>query len=108
MTIPSNGGPISMLATITAYCACTLCCGPNATGLTASGTRPIQGITVAAPRSIPFGTRVYISGVGWRVVQDRTARRYDGRYDVYHNSHRAAINYGKQKRTITIKQKHTQ
>ena len=91
-----------MTAIITAYCACTLCCGPNATGLAANGKSPIEGITVAGPRNVPLGTRVHIEGVGWRVVNDRYSKRFkDGRYDIYFNDHLDAKNFGKQRRRIT-------
>ena len=91
--------------TITAFCACAACCGPNASGITASGARPVQGITVAAPRSIPFGTTIYVSIPGyWRkkpfVVQDRLAPRYEGRVDVYFKKHSDAVKFGKRKGTI--------
>jgi 3D (Asp-Asp-Asp) domain-containing protein len=89
-------------AIITAYCACRLCCGPDAAGITACGARPVQGITVAAPRSVPFGTRIWIAGVGWRTAQDRTARRYDGRYDVYFARHADALNFGIRKSRVLI------
>ena len=88
--------------TITAYCACPKCCGPNAKGITASGTRPTEGRTVAAARSIPLGTRIHIEGIGWRVVEDRTARRYDGRVDILFASHKEALKFGKQERKVTI------
>lgn len=87
---------------VTAYCACRLCCGASADGVTASGVEPVQGVTVAAPRAVPFGTRVHIEGIGWRTVQDRTARRYDGRFDVYFTRHRDAVRFGKRKLKVTI------
>lgn len=89
------------VAIITAYCACKLCCGPDAVGLTASGVRPVQGVTVAAPRSVPFGTLVNIDGVGLRTVQDRMARRYDGRWDVYFERHEDAKQFGIRKAVVT-------
>ena len=88
--------------TITAYCACAKCCGKNANGITAAGTRPVEGRTVAAARSIPLGTRIHIEGIGWRVVEDRTARRYDGRVDVFFKSHADAVKFGKQNRAVRI------
>ena len=88
--------------TMTAYCACAKCCGKNAKGITASGTRPVEGRTVAASRSIPLGTRIHIEGIGWRIVEDRTAKRFDGRVDVYFRSHAEALRFGKQQRTIKI------
>ena len=89
--------------TVTAYCACKRCCGKHAAkGITASGLVPVEGRTVAAARSIPLGTRIHIEGVGWRVVEDRTARRYDGRVDVYFKKHNDALQFGKRKLQITI------
>ena len=88
--------------TITAYCACRKCCGAGATGITASGRRPVEGRTVAASRSIPLGTKIHIDGIGWRTVEDRTARRFDGRVDIYFRSHAEALKFGKQQRTVKI------
>ena len=85
----------------TAYCICTICCGPHATGLTASGKRPQQGITVAAPRSIPLGTTIYISNRPF-IVQDRLARRYDNRIDVFFNKHADAKAFGKQNLHVSL------
>lgn len=94
------------MATITAYCPCSKCCGKWAGGPTASGKMPVQGITVAGPRSVPFGTQVYIESVGWRTVQDRTARRFDGRYDLYFNNHADALRFGKRMLRVHIPQTH--
>lgn len=80
-------------AIITAYCACTICCGPKATGLAANGRAPVQGVTVAGPRALPLGTRVVINGHTY-IVTDRTARRYDGRFDIFFKSHDAARRFG--------------
>jgi 3D (Asp-Asp-Asp) domain-containing protein len=63
---------------------------------TASGTWPEEGRTVAGPRDVPFGTQVYIDGVGWRTVEDRTAKRFDGRYDVFLNDEGDCWDFGKQ------------
>jgi len=89
-------------ATITAYCACKTCCGPNAKGLAANGKPPIAGLTIAASRSLPFNTDIYIPNVGWRKVHDRLAKRYDKRVDVYFNNHKEAKQFGIRQETITI------
>lgn len=89
-------------ATVTAYCACRLCCGKGAKGITASGKPPVQGRTVAASRRIPLGTRIFIEGVGWRVVEDRLSRRYDGRVDVFFSQHADAVKFGKRKLAVTF------
>ena len=88
--------PAAHSATITGYCACPKCCGKNAKGITAAGTRPMQGRTVAAPRNVPLGTKVLIDGKPF-TVEDRTARRFDGRWDVYFERHQDAKNFGKRK-----------
>lgn len=88
-------------AIITAYCACTICCGPKATGLSASGKRPVPAHTIAGPRNIPLGTRVQI-GTNFYTVEDRTARRFDGRWDIYFATHREAKRFGKQTNNVII------
>ena len=89
-------------ATITAYCACKVCCGPNAKGITASGHTPIEGTTIAAPRTIPFGSKVIINGHTYS-VQDRLSKRFPDRFDVFMSSHKRALIHGiKTNQTITI------
>ena len=75
---------------------CSHCCGKS-NGITASGTLASVGRTVAMS-GIPFGTEIYIEGLGYYVVEDRGVGRgfvdvacsghsecYDitGRYNVY-------------------------
>lgn len=88
-------------AVVTAYCACKTCCGPNAKGITANGQKPIQGITIAASRSIPFGSRVTV-GDHQYYVQDRLAKRYDSRFDVYFTKHSDAKAFGIRTNKVTI------
>lgn len=87
---------------VTAYCACVKCCGKWSGGPTASGVMPVEGVTVAGPRRIPFGTVVFVEGVGKRVVQDRLARRYDDRFDVYFEKHEDALKFGIRKLKVKI------
>ena len=90
-------------ATVTAYCPCAICCGVmGGTGITASGKQARQGVTVAASRSIPMGTRLRIEGVGVRVVQDRLAPRYDDRVDVFFTSHSDAQRFGKRSLKVRV------
>ncbi|HEX3800198.1 MAG TPA: 3D domain-containing protein [Verrucomicrobiae bacterium] len=63
---------------------------------------PIAGVTIAGPRNIPLGTRVYIQGLGVRVVTDRLAHRFDNRFDIFMPDHQTAQHFGLQKLTITI------
>lgn len=72
---------------ITYYCACEQCCG-KATGITASGAKVQSGVTIAADTNLlPFGTKVYIQGIGERVVQDRGGAIKGNVIDVYVPSH---------------------
>jgi 3D (Asp-Asp-Asp) domain-containing protein len=90
----------SKVYTVTAYCYCKKCCGTNAKGITASGKPAKEGITVAAPRSIPFGTRLDIQNVGVRIVSDRLALKFDNRIDVFFNSHEKAKQFGIKKLVV--------
>ncbi len=94
--------------TVTAYCnegakGCVTCNGKWAQyNKTANGSKPTQGVTIAAPRSIPFGTKVKIEGVGIRTVQDRLSKKYDNRIDLFFNSHKDALKFGKKTLKVEI------
>jgi 3D (Asp-Asp-Asp) domain-containing protein len=86
--------------TVTAYCGCKKCCGQWSSGKkTADGHTPKQGVTIAASRNIPFGTRMFILGHIY-TVQDRLAAKYDNRIDIYFTNHNEALKFGK--RTIKV------
>lgn len=93
----------NVVATVTAYCSCVKCCGQWSGGPTASGAMPRQGVTVAGPRALKLGTKVFIEGVGERTVQDRLAKRFDSRFDVYFTNHAEALRFGKRTLNVTIK-----
>ena len=67
---------------------------------TASGTWPKEGRTCAGPRNIPFGTVVWIEGVGERIVEDRLALKYDNRYDVFMATENECLEWGIQQRVV--------
>lgn len=69
---------------ITGYDACEVCCGKT-DAITASGVKATAGRTVAM-RDLPFGTKIYIDGLGEYVVEDRGVR--SGVVDVFCNSHK--------------------
>ena len=58
--------------------------------------------TVTGPRSLPFGTRISIEGLGERVVEDRQARRFDNQFDVFFPDHQSAKAFGKRKLQVRI------
>jgi 3D (Asp-Asp-Asp) domain-containing protein len=93
LTTPAHGPKLRRF-TVTAYCHCSPICTRRGDGITASGVHVREGITIAAPRSIPFGTRIWVPGAGWRTVQDRLSRRYDHRLDLYFTSHKRALQWG--------------
>lgn len=89
--------------TVTAYCPCQRCCALNAGGWTASGVKPLSGLTAAGPRWMRYGTKLQIPGVGFRVIEDRLARHYDARIDVYVRTHREAVRFGSRKLRVSFR-----
>ncbi len=93
----------SLVFTVTAYCSCVKCCGKWAKyNKTADNHTPKQGITCAAARNIPFGTKLFIEGVGERIVQDRLAKKYDARIDIYFTNHGEALQFGKKQLKVKV------
>ena len=86
---------------VTAYCACEQCCGRwarHSPGITATGVRAVEGITVAADWSIlPPGTVIEIEGYGLRIVQDSGSAIRGRRIDIFFTSHADALRFGVQK-----------
>lgn len=70
---------------LTGYCNCSKCCG-HSSGKTASGTYPVEGRTVAASKQFPFGTKLYIEGLGEYIVEDRGGFASNV-IDMYSNTH---------------------
>ena len=64
--------------------------------VTASGLPPIPGETVAAGPGIPFGSRVWIEGVGIRTVNDRGGRIHDRALDVVMETRAEALRFERQ------------
>lgn len=71
-------------------------------GITASGTTVKEGRTVACPKSINFGTKIYIEGFGYRICEDRGSAIVDGRLDIYVESLTKAKQLGRKKLKVTI------
>ena len=87
---------------ITYYCACEQCCGKN-DGITASGEKVQEGITVAADTSkLPFGTKIYIQGIGWRTVQDKGGAVKGNKLDIYISSHNDPMPYNVQSLDVWV------
>ena len=82
----ANTGSLTYIGTyrITGYDICYSCCG-KVNGITASGTKATPGRTIAM-KGYPYGTRVYIEGIGYRTVED-TGGFNSNTIDVLCNNH---------------------
>ncbi len=70
---------------------------------TASGVWPQAGRTVAVdPDIIPFGTRVYIEGVGERIAEDSGTRVKGKKLDIFLPSIPHCVRFGVQKRGVQL------
>lgn len=88
---------------VTAYCPCSICCGGIDTvdSITASGV-PALGPIIAAPKSIPFGTIIFVPGYGLGTVQDRGGAIRGDRLDVLFPLHWAARQWGRQTLIVLV------
>ncbi|WDM02820.1 3D domain-containing protein [Alicyclobacillus cycloheptanicus] len=85
--------------TLTAYTA-----GVESTGkepgdpgydITATGVPAVQGVTVAVdPSVIPYGTKLFIPGVGYRIAQDTGGAIIGDHIDVFYNDVQTALDFG--------------
>ena len=79
------------------YCSCPICCGQWSGGPTASGVYPTSNHTIAVDANNPFvpiGTHVVMNGVEYVVEDTGAFARYGVQFDVYYDSHSAALNHG--------------
>lgn len=84
----------------TGYCSCSLCCGKWAGGHTASGTVPKAGNTLAVDAhnpKVPMGTKIVMNGKTYKVEDTGNFARYGTDFDIYFDSHAAALAWGKRK-----------
>jgi 3D (Asp-Asp-Asp) domain-containing protein len=77
---------------------------PNkSTNKTATGSIPASGRTVAVdPRVIPFGTKIYIEGLGERIAEDSGASIKGRRLDIFLPTVEHCQNFGVQTRDVKI------
>lgn len=88
--------------TLTAYCACSRCCGVWANGYTATGTMATEGRTIAVdPGVIPYGTHVLLiwpDGTQHSYIAEDCGSGVNGNHiDVFFDSHQAARIFGVQR-----------
>jgi hypothetical protein len=66
---------------------------------------PEDGTIAADTSYYPFGTRMYVPGYGWGVVEDRGgAIKGQERLDLYFEGYKQARQWGRRKVRVTIKQ----
>ena len=95
--------PIIKTMNTSAYTASTCGKSPNSAGYgrTASGAKASSWYTVAAGKSYPIGTVIYIPyfknkpNGGWFVVQDRGGAITNNRIDVYMGTYNECISFGR-------------
>ena len=88
-TADSSEGVLLGTYRITYYCSCAICCG-RVSHTTASGAPTVEGVTIAADPSIPFGTKLKINGHVY-TVQDRGGAIRGNHIDIYVSSHSKAL-----------------
>ena len=88
---------------LTAYCACEICCKGSADGITATGTVPVQGRTIAVDQDvIPYGSEVMINGKTY-IAEDCGGAIIGNRIDIYFDSHEEANEFGVQYGKVMLK-----
>ena len=88
---------------VTAYCACSICCGKS-DGITATGTTATQGRTVAVdPSVIPYGSVVIINGHEY-IAEDCGGGIGGTQIDMFFNSHQDALNWGRRWLDVWVKE----
>ncbi len=64
---------------------------------------PRKGTIAADTRYYRFGTRMYVRGYGWGVVEDRgSAIKGPNRLDIFFDSHSQALKWGRKKVRVQI------
>lgn len=116
---PAGARPVDRNMEVTGYCKCKKCCGWKRTwygravdvrsgkhkrvGITASGHRAKEGLTIAADLSqYPLGTVIQVPGYGYGRVQDKGSAITRDRLDLYFKSHHRALQWGRRKMTVRI------
>ncbi|MCM8542990.1 MAG: 3D domain-containing protein [Lentisphaeraceae bacterium] len=109
------------IMTVTAYCPCATCCGwkvnrygnpvfnygskrgyRKKVGYTSKGTRADIGTIAADSRSIPYGTKLYVQGYGFGVVEDTGGALKGNHIDIFFNSHSQAMRWGVKSMKVAV------
>ncbi len=115
---PPDKPAVQKTFVVTGYCRCGKCCSwkrnwmgrpvyksnpsvRKAVGVTANQNKARVG-TIAAPKEIKFGTVMRVPGYGYGVVDDRGGAIDNMEIDLYFNSHREALQWGRQTLTVDV------
>lgn len=109
------------IMTVTAYCPCATCCGwkinrygnpvfnygskrgyRKKVGYTSKGTRADVGTIAADPRSVPYGTKLFVQGYGFGVVEDTGGALKGNHIDIFFNSHSQAMRWGVKSMKVAV------
>lgn len=90
-----------------AYCPCAICCekwGGNPINKTTSiGVGAYQGNTIAVdPSQIPYGTKLYVEGVGTFIASDCGSAIRKNKLDIYFANHSDALKFGRKQVNVYI------
>ncbi|MHB1629255.1 MAG: 3D domain-containing protein, partial [Bacilli bacterium] len=70
-------------------------------GITSTGQRARQGLSIAVdPNVIPYGTPVFIPGVGLRIADDTGGAIIGSHIDVFYNRQQTAVDFGVKQNVI--------
>ena len=105
----------------TGYCNCRKCCGwrynwygrpvysggrldgkPKKVGLTASGVRAHAGTLAADTSVFPMGTIIEVPGYGFGRVEDRGGGVRGSHIDLWFNSHKTALHWGRKELEVRV------
>jgi 3D (Asp-Asp-Asp) domain-containing protein len=108
--VASKNDTSEVYANVSAYCSCQKCCEKwSKYKTTASGHKIKKGDKfAAAPKNIPFGTMIIVKGYndGKPVpVLDRGGAIKGNKIDLYFDTHKEAIQWGRKKMNIKIVKK---
>lgn len=69
--------------------------GDKGYGITSTGQTAQQGVTVAVdPNVIPYGTKLFIPGIGYRVAEDTGGAIVGDHIDIFYNQRSSAVRFG--------------
>ena len=109
------------IMTVTAYCPCATCCGwktnrygrpvfnygskrgyRKKVGYTSTGTAADIGTIAADTRYVPYGTKLYVQGYGFGIVEDTGGALKGNHIDIFFHSHSEAMRWGVKSMKVAV------